>query len=113
MRDDNAELEGTLLGASATAPDSGRSAPQAWVYCIPLPDSSGQFLELAASSDGKFDDQRVAPGVYRVVAFASPQHQFPYRDAEAMKLYETKGQIVHFAPGQKVTLQLQTISGTE
>jgi len=27
-----------------------------------------------------------------------------------MKAYETKGQIVHFAPGQKVTLQLQVIS---
>jgi hypothetical protein len=55
----------------------------------------------------------VAPGVYRVIAFGSPQRDLPYRDAEAMKVYETKGQVVHFAPGQKVTLQLQVISGNE
>jgi hypothetical protein len=30
-----------------------------------------------------------------------------------MKAYEMKGQIVHFAAGQKVTLQLQVISGGE
>jgi len=30
-----------------------------------------------------------------------------------MKAYETKGQVVHFAPGQKVTLQLQAISDSE
>ena len=55
----------------------------------------------------------VAPGVYRVIAFGSPQQDIPYRDAEAMKAYETKGQIVHFAAGQKVKLQLQVISGSE
>jgi hypothetical protein len=113
MRDDGAELEGTLLGVPSTPADPGRWSPQGFVYCIPLPDSSGQFLELSAPPDGKFDHRMVAPGVYRVIAFSSPQHDFPYRDAEAMKPYEAKGQIVHFAPGQKVTLQLQMISGSE
>ena len=55
----------------------------------------------------------VAPGAYRVVAFGSPQHDLPYRDSEAMKLYETKGQVVQFSPGQKVNLQLQIVSGSE
>jgi hypothetical protein len=55
----------------------------------------------------------VAPGVYRVIAFRSRKSDLPYRDAEAMKAYETKGQVVHFAPGQKVTLQLQAISDSE
>jgi len=113
MRDDGAELEGTLLGVPATPAAPGRWSPPGFVYCIPLPDSSGQFLELSASPDGKFDHRTVAPGVYRVIAFSTPQHDLPYRDAEAMKAYEAKGQIVHFAPGQKVTLQLQTISGSE
>jgi hypothetical protein len=83
------------------------------VYCIPLPESSGQFLEIPASFDGRFDYRMVAPGVYRVIAFGSHQQDIPYRDAEAMKAHETKGQIVHFAAGQKVTLQLQVISGSE
>ncbi len=110
LRDDTAELEGTLLGISPTLTDPGRWSPQSFIYCIPLPDSPGQFLELSAGADGKFDYRTVAPGAYRVVAFSSQPRDIPYRDAEAMKAYETKGQIVHFAPGQKVTLQLQVIS---
>jgi hypothetical protein len=110
MRDDNAELEGNLLGVPATSPTS---TPRAHIYCIPLADSPGQFLDLSASSDGRFDYRMVAPGAYRVVAFGSPQHDLPYRDSEAMKLYETKGQVVQFAPGQKVTLQLPIISASE
>lgn len=113
MRDDNAELEGTLIGVPATLAGSSRSSSQGFVYCIPLPESSGQFLEIPAPFDGRFDYRMVAPGVYRVIAFGTHQQDIPYRDAEAMKAYETKGQIVHFAAGQKVTLQLQVISGSE
>jgi Carboxypeptidase regulatory-like domain len=113
LRDDNAEIEGTLLGVPPTPVDSIRSTPPGYVYCLPLPDSPGQFLELAASSDGKFGDRMVAPGVYRVLAFGSPQQDIPYRDPQAMKPYETKGQVVHFAPGQKVSLQLEITSSAE
>jgi hypothetical protein len=83
------------------------------VYCIPSPDSPGQFLELSTSPDGKFDYRMVAPGNYHVLAFKNQQRDLPYRDAEAMKIYETKGQIVHFAPGQKVSLQLEIIPSVE
>jgi hypothetical protein len=113
MRDDNAEVEGTLLGVTAASTDSSRWSPAAFVYCIPLPDSPGQFQEIGASPDGKFNFRTVAPGVYRVIAFSSQQRDIPYRDAEAMKVYENKGQVVHFAAGQKVTLQLQISSAIE
>ncbi len=113
MRDDNAELEGTLTGISAGLADSGDSSQRGFMYCIPLPDSSGQFLEIHTASDGKFDVRSVAPGIYRVIAFNRQQHDIPYRDPEAMKAYEAKGQIVHFAPGQKVTLQLEIASGAD
>ncbi len=113
MRDDTAELEGTLLGIGASPANSGRFSPQGFIYCIPLPDSPGQFLELSASSDGTFDYRMVAPGVYRVIAFRRQQRDIPYRDPEAMKAYENKGQVVHFAPGQKVTLQLQIVSDSD
>jgi len=113
MRDDTAELLGSLLGVAATTVDPSRSGTQSFIYCIPLTDNPGRLLELSVSSDGKFDIQGVAPGVYRVIAFSRQQRDIPYREAEAMKAYETKGQIVHFAAGQKVTLQLQVISGSE
>ncbi|MFZ0319666.1 MAG: hypothetical protein WAL56_11115 [Candidatus Sulfotelmatobacter sp.] len=113
MRDDNAEIEGTLLGVATSSVDTGRASSLGHVYCIPLPDSAGQFLELGVGSDGKFDYRMVAPGVYRVIAFRTQKSDIPYRDAEAMKAYESKGQVVHFASGQKVSLQLQVISDSD
>ena len=71
------------------------------------------FSPLSVSPEGKFDSQTMAPGTYRVIAFKTPQPNLPYRDAEAMRAYETKGQVVHLSPGQKTTLQLQIISGSE
>ncbi|MGA9509394.1 MAG: carboxypeptidase-like regulatory domain-containing protein [Candidatus Sulfotelmatobacter sp.] len=113
MRDDTAELEGSLLGVAVTPVNASRPGTQSFLYCIPMPDTSGRLLELSVSSDGKFDVQGVAPGVYRVIAFNRQQRDIPYRDPEAMKAYESKGQVVHFAPGQKVTLQLQVVPGNE
>jgi len=113
MRDDTAELSGSLLGVAATTVDASRSGTRSFIYCIPRTDNPGRLLELSVSSDGKFDIQGVAPGVYRVIAFSRQRRDIPYRDAEAMKAYETEGQIVHFAPGQKVTLQLQIVAGSD
>jgi hypothetical protein len=109
MRDDNAEIDGTVAGI--TAGPTTTSAP-AYVYCVPLPDSSGQFQFLFVSPEGTFNSPMMAPGTYRVLAFKSTQPNLPYRDAEAMRAYETKGQIVHLSPGQKTTLQLQIVSGS-
>jgi hypothetical protein len=119
MRDDNAEIEGTVASVTATATANestayaGSSTPSAYIYCIPLPDSPGQFLQLSTSSDGKFDYQMVAPGSYRLLAFKSRQPNLPYRDAEAMRAYEAKGQIVRLSSGQKANVQLQIISISE
>ena len=115
MRDDSAQIEGTIAGTGATtenAPHSAGLAP-AYVYCVPTTDSPGQFLELVASSDGKFEHGSVAPGTYHVLAFKTPQPDLPYRDAEAMKAFDGKGQVVHFSAGQKTTVQLQVISTNE
>ena len=54
-------------------------------------------MELRAPSDGKFDYRPVAPGTYRVLAFKNPQPNLPYRDAEAMKAFDAKGQVVRFS----------------
>jgi hypothetical protein len=119
MRDDTAELDGTLAGFASrpTMTDSSLSSrfspPQAWVYCIPLADSPGQFEQLWISPDGKFNSPAMAPGTYRVVAFKSQQPNLPYRDAEAMRAYQSKGQIVHLSAGQKVNVQFQAIPSSE
>jgi hypothetical protein len=119
LRDDNAEIEGTVggLGPMATMSEgalySGLFKPSAWIYCVPLPDSSGQFLTLSASGDGRIDYQMVAPGSYRLLAFKKQQLSLPYRDPEAMRVYDAKGQVVHLSPGEKATVQLQIVPSSE
>ena len=119
MRDDTAELEGTIAGMSNQSPitnpgvSSRLSSPQAWVYCIPLPESSGQFQQFGMFPDGTFGPQPMAPGTYRVLALRSQQPNLPYRDAEAMRAYENSGQVVHLAAAQKVNVQLQVAPNTK
>jgi len=125
VRDDMAELEGKVAGI--TPPTVGNSTmfqgiqqlvrearhTPAWVYCIPLPDSSGQFQQLPVSPDGTIDTSQMVPGAYRVMAFADQQPNLPYRDAVAMRAYESKGQVVHLPAGQKTSVQLQLIPSIE
>ena len=118
MRDDTAELDGTVAGITqppilGSTMSSQLPQRQAWLYCVPLPDSSGQFQQIWVSPDGKVNSSPMAPGSYRVLAFADQQPNLPYRDAEAMRAYESKGQLVHLAAGQKTSVQLQLISGSD
>jgi hypothetical protein len=111
LRDDTGELEGSISGSAASPVESSIWQPRAYIYCLPLLDSTGQFSEITVGPDGKFENRMITPGSYRVIAFDSPQRDLPYRDAEAMKAYESKGQVVHIGPGEKVSLQLQPIPG--
>lgn len=119
LRDDTAELDGSVtsiavrssvLGEDTASEGSGESV---WVECVPLPGSSGQFVQFAVFPDGKFTNSTMAPGDYRVLAFAGRPPNLPYRDPEAMKAYETKGPVIHLAAGQKATVQVSTILDTE
>lgn len=117
LRDDGAELEGTVssLARSNTSASPGpvSQGPAAWVYCVPLPESTGQFQEAGVSEEGKFDLQMMAPGDYRIFAFNKQQPRLPYGDAEAMKPYETTGQVVHLSAGQKTSIQVELTSAPE
>ena len=114
MRDDFAEIDGTVTGItteSILAPGTPQSP--IFLYCVPLSDGAGQFQQLGASTDGKFMSDRMTPGSYRVLAFRNSQPHLPYRDAEAMKAYESLGPVVHLSPGQKTNVQVQIISSSE
>ncbi|HXZ41343.1 MAG TPA: hypothetical protein VEG68_11440 [Terriglobales bacterium] len=121
MRDDGAEIEGTVEGMAKPVSEAGASQPQTWlqpelqahVYLVPAPDSSGEFREAWVSPEGKFTLQQVPPGVYRVLAFDRAQPELEYRNADAMRAYESKGQAVSLVAGQKQQLQLQMISTSE
>jgi len=89
---------------------SGVLEVSAYIYCLPLPDESGQFHQIFAQQDGTFADQQMPPGSYRVLAFDREQPELDWRNSEAMRAYESKGQVIHLAPGQKEHLRLQLIT---
>ena len=105
MRDDTATLDGTVTGGTSQSPQ----IPQGWVYCVPIDDSPGHYQESVAGLDGKFTFPEIAAGTYRVMAFASAKAEIPYRDPEAMRAYESRGQVVQLAAGQSASVQLQVI----
>jgi len=115
LRDDTAEIEGTVGDTTANSayPNPGDAPTHAYVYCVPLPDSPGLFMQLSPSADGKFDYQMMSPGTYRVMAFKNPQPNLPYRDADAMRAYDSIGQVVHLGAGQKANVQLQISASVE
>jgi hypothetical protein len=134
MRDDTAEISGTVEGVTPPAqgpvissgangaggaggdargstfyaPLGGQAA--AHIYCIPLADSSGQLTEISVSPDGSFVSQGLAPGAYRLLAFDREQHELEYRNPEALRTYDSKGPVVRVVGGQKEHVQLQLIS---
>jgi len=111
LRDDFAEIDGTVsnLRQQAGSPSNGAGA---WIYFVPT-GSSGQFQQFGASSDGRFANPVVVPGSYRVLTFENQQSELPYRDPVGMKAYETKGQVITVAPGQKTTMELQILSNAQ
>jgi len=124
MREGVAEIHGTIEGGAASF--GGANAVMAavngtgsadissvHVYCIPLPDSSGEFKEAGVSPDGAFGVPQLPPGTYRVLAFDRPQPDLEYRNPEAMRAFDAKGPLVRLVPGQKEHLHLQVISTSE
>jgi hypothetical protein len=111
MRDDTAEIDGIVEGAPANSPASNESF--AYVYCIPVSDSPGQFAQTGVSPDGKFNLQALAPGVYRVLAFRRQRADFEYLGSQALQAYDTRGQVVRLVAGQKEHLRLQLVATSE
>ncbi len=109
IRDDFASVEGTVTGVNTSATTNNPYATSAWVFFVPLPDSSGEATQTSIDPQGHFGPLQMGPGSYRVLAFPRIRQDIPYRDAQAMKPYETKGQVIHLEPGQKANLQIQVM----
>jgi hypothetical protein len=113
MRDDTAEISGTVEGV--TSPAQGPGSIGVWqsrvhVYCIPLADSSGQFTAVGVQMDGSFDFAGLAPGAYRLLAFNGAPTEIEYRNPEAMQAYDSKGLVIRVAGGQKERVTLPMIA---
>ncbi|MBA0087832.1 MAG: hypothetical protein HRJ53_22835, partial [Acidobacteria bacterium Pan2503] len=117
VRDDGAEVEGAIVGASTRDPAGAgfrsQRQSQSNVCFIPMTGGAGQFRTASVSPDGTFRLQQLPPGVYRVLAFDRQQPDLEYASEEAVSKYEAKAQVIRVVAGQKVHLQLPLITQGE
>jgi len=117
MRDAGADVDGTIDGVAASPNESGgfSASPDnsPHVYFVPPADSSGEFRDVWVSGEGKFGPQQVPPGTYLALAFDRPQPELEYGNAEAIRTYQDKAQLIRLTAGQKDHLHLQLISTNE
>ena len=117
VRDDGAQVEGTIEGTTSTeVRRAGFNSPGQLlgnVYFVPMADSGGQFSEAWVSQDGKFQLQQLPPGAYRVLAFDRQQPDLEYASDEVMGQYDSKTKVIHVVSGQKEHLRLPLITASE
>jgi hypothetical protein len=99
LRDDGAEVDGKAEGAT-----------QYYVYFLPVGESFGKYRTMASNPDGSFTVGQLPPGTYRVMAFESVQEDLASGNQEALPNFESQGQIIHVAAGQKEHLRLKVIT---
>ena len=117
VRDDGAQVEGTIEGTTSTevrrAGFNSPGQPLGNVYFVPMADSGGQFSEAWVTPDGKFQLQQLPPGAYRVLAFDRQQPDLEYASDEAMGQYDSKTRVIRVVSGQKEHLRLPLITASE
>jgi hypothetical protein len=110
IRDDGAQLDGTIenwpqTGRNATARNFDQNVPV--VVLLPLADSTGQYCQAWTMPTGEFHFPQITPGDYRVIAFDHTPGELEYGNAEEIKKYESKGQVLRLVAGQNEHLRLR------
>lgn len=116
LRDDGAEVTGSVQRAGTTsrsAGTTGRMRGRETVYFVPTAESSGQFREAWTNEDGTFQTAQLPPGTYRVLAFEHQHEELEHASEETLRGYESEGQVIHVAAGQKEHLRLSLVKKGE
>lgn len=116
VRDDGAELDGTLdfvkLGPSRQALQSRWDGPLGNIYVIPAGKIDSRLKVAPANADGTFTIQQIAPGTYHVFAIDNSQ-QMQSVSEEWLKQHESKVQVLRVVAEQKEHLRLSLIAASE
>ena len=122
IRYDGGEIEATIVGdkqqASAAqsppgmamyqrnvgSPDQQRST----LYCISAGNTGYPPITPHSWVNGHPTLSNVPPGDYRIFALATPE-DMEYRNPEAMRKYESLGQVVHVESGQKLQVNVPLV----
>jgi len=116
IRDDGAQIDGNVENwrkeqRPAVIHSFSRNG-QGVVVFLPITDSTGQFRQTWISPNGDFNLPQLPPGEYRVIAFDHWPEDLEYESAEAMRKYQSKGQLLRVVAGQSEHLRLSLESGS-
>jgi hypothetical protein len=115
VRDDGAELDGTL-DLAKVGPDrqmlQGRwDGPLGNIYVIPIDKIDSRFKVVTpANADGTFTIQQIAPGTYHVFATDNRQFQMESVSEEWLKRHESEVQVLRVVAEQKEHLHLSLVN---
>ena len=114
VRDDGAELEGTLDSSKASAapfPQGRFDGPQDIVYVVPTDGMDSRTKVSGLNPDGSFTISQIAPGTYHV--FAIDHQPMQSISEEWLKQHESKVRVVRLVAGQKEHMPLSLIKASE
>jgi len=115
LRDDGAEVLGTVEGSPAAQGKTGADATDHQWAILLLP--TGRWASQPIwyrTHDGTFWFPSLAPGDYLVAAYDETPGDMPLVEEEVMKGLEEKAQKVHLEAGEKLTnLQVKVIATDE
>jgi hypothetical protein len=120
LRDDGAEVSGTVEGVAGVQRDwqsGGVNIQQYWrVYLVPV--GAGMWQEAPSNRtwEGKFTVSNVPPGEYFVVAYEEGQRDLnlPFGDEEFLKSLEEKGRRIRVEAGEKVAnVTVEALAGND
>jgi hypothetical protein len=116
VRDDGAELDGTLdsskSSAAASVPPGRFAGPQDIVYVVPIDGMDSRTKMTGLNPDGSFTIPQITPGSYHVFAIDNSQPMQSVSE-EWLKQHESKVQVLSVVAEQKVRLHLSLITAGE
>ena len=112
LRDDGAEVSGTVEEAAGSVANE-ENAPTRFVYLVPVGGAGWQQAQIMGTRNGSFTVPNVPPGDYLALAYSEVPQDLALGDEEFVKRMEGLGQKVHVEAGEKVSVKLKVIAGSE
>jgi len=115
LRDDGAEVSGTVEGMNAggTARETAQGSPTSFICLVPIGQGKWQQPMMMPAWNGMFQFMQVPPGEYLLLGYEEDQVDLPYGEEEFVKKMEGKGQRIRVEAGEKVSVKVKLIAGGE
>jgi hypothetical protein len=115
LRDDGAEVAGTMEGMNAggTARETTQGSPTSIICLVPIGQGRWQQPMMMPVWNGMFKFMQVPPGEYLLLGYEEDQIDLPYGEEEFVKKMESKGQRIRVEAGEKVNVKVKLIAGGE